>query len=41
MFMFAPALKLGFAILTNGYDSTLPYETAQIVFRNILLARQP
>jgi CubicO group peptidase (beta-lactamase class C family) len=41
MFMFAPELKLGFAILTNGYDSALPYEAAQIVFSNLLLARQP
>jgi CubicO group peptidase (beta-lactamase class C family) len=41
LFMFAPALKLGFAILTNGDDSALRYETAQIVFSNLLLARQP
>ncbi|HKQ78345.1 MAG TPA: serine hydrolase domain-containing protein [Blastocatellia bacterium] len=41
MVMFAPALRLGFAILTNGNDSALPDETAQIVFNNLLLARQP
>jgi len=41
MFVFVPALKLGFAILTNVSTSTLPEETAQIVFRNLLLARQP
>src|SRR5262249_55130197 len=41
MFMFAPAIKLGFAILTNVSNSNLPDETAQIVFRNLLLARQP
>jgi CubicO group peptidase (beta-lactamase class C family) len=40
MVAFAPALKLGFAILTNGDDSALPNETAQIVFRNLILARQ-
>ena len=41
MFVFAPAIKLGFAILTNVSNSNLPDETAQIVFRNLLLARQP
>ncbi len=39
--LFVPSLKLGFAILTNVSESTLPEDTTQIVFRNLLLARQP
>jgi CubicO group peptidase (beta-lactamase class C family) len=39
LFMFAPARKLGFAILTNATDSgyTLCFATATIVFNYLLL----